>query len=74
MLPYLPDVTEIDAGSCSDLDVLNTIHAHYPAIDLHYQLTACGKTFDRFSRELTFCAEPWVTRTCRKWPSSADAL
>ena len=19
---------------------------------------------------LTFCAEPWVTRTCRKWPSS----
>jgi len=59
MLAYLPDVTEIDAGSCSDLDVLSTIHTHYPAIDLHYQLTACGKTFDRFSRELTLAkADP----------------
>lgn len=52
-IAYLPDLRILDAGNCSDLDVLMEIGSLYPYIDLRYSLTAGGETFDRFAKELT---------------------
>ena len=53
MLAHLPELTNLEAGTCSALNLLAKIQELYPHIGLSYQLSLCGETFDRFSQELS---------------------
>ena len=52
VLPYLPNLRRVLAGKCTDYDALIALMARYPQLEVYYQVSIGGKSWDNTQTKL----------------------